>query len=203
MFSSSAERARSRYPSRFPRASVLAVVASGALAALLLSASPAYALDDCPAGSIPKSEEGFSWCEPTVCGAAAPCGANEVCRSVPLCLQVGSVGHDAATVAGDAGKRLVATQRCAPDKSCPSTTTCSDLPRCISKAVAEKMGVLADPATASSTNAGGSETGKKSACGCDVPGHAHGSAGVALAGLVVAAALGRRARVAHPRPRRP
>src|SRR5688572_33464475 len=109
------------------------------LAALVVAfALPARA-DDCPPGSKSRSENGFDWCEPTVCKDDGNCGANEVCRPIAFCMQVGSLAQDAATM-GEAGQRLVVTQRCAPDKKCPGTTTCSEMGRCLSKTQAEKAG---------------------------------------------------------------
>lgn len=156
------------------------------LASLLL-ASPAYALDDCPPGSVQKSQDGFTWCEPTVCSNDGQCNPNEVCRPVGLCMQVGTLS---TAPGGDGGQRLVVTQRCAPDKTCPQKQTCSDLNRCVSKAAAEKMGLLG--AASAAPAPGGSEP-KKSSCGCDVVGAQHeGAILFAVGSLVVFAARRRR-----------
>ena len=161
------------------------------LAFSLVSTTIAVA-DDCPPGSLARAQDGYSFCEPTVCQTDVQCNPEEVCRRVALCMQVGSLGVDAATLGGAAAKRLVVTQACAPDKSCPQTTTCTDMGRCLSKANAEKLGIL------TAKTAPAPETAKKS-CGCGVVGTAHTSGGVlaALAGVLVAttrAARGRRAR---------
>lgn len=160
----------------------------------LAIALPARAADDCPPGSVHKSENAFEWCEPTVCQSDSQCGGpNEVCRPVAFCMQVGTLTQDAASM-GEAGQRLVVTQRCAPDKKCPGTTTCSEMGRCLSKTAAEKMGLLtASAASSSATPAGGDA--KKSSCGCDVPGRATGSLafGFAIAlGLAITARRTRR-----------
>jgi MYXO-CTERM domain-containing protein len=141
--------------------------------------------DDCPAGSTSKTEDGFTWCQPSVCQNDANCLPSEVCRPAALCVQIGKLDdkHDRE----DAAQRLVATQRCAPDATCPDSTTCSDMSRCMSKAAAEKMGVLAAPADTTK------ETPKKSSCGCTVVGERTGaSSGLGLAWLALAAAIGSR-----------
>jgi hypothetical protein len=148
---------------------LLAVLLAGSVFFLGSRAANAAAAEDCPPGSLYRSMEGFSWCEPTVCQADAQCAPNEVCRSVGLCMQVGALTQDAATLGGDAGKRLVVTQRCAPDKTCPQATVCSEMGRCLSRATADKMGILttassASPASSDKTPAAPGE--KKSACGC-------------------------------------
>ncbi len=149
---------------------------------LLLSTATARADEDCPPGSVHKTENGFTWCEPTVCTNDGQCGPNEVCRRVGLCMEIGTLA-DAASE--DAGKRLVVTQRCAPDKTCPQKQTCSDLSRCVSKAAAEKMGILHVESAPSATAAPGSAVEpKKSACSCDVVGSGgHDGAGIVLAGI--------------------
>ena len=157
----------------------------------LTLAAPAAAITDCPPGSIPRSENGFDWCEPTVCQTDGQCSPNEVCRPIALCMQVGAIAQDAATL-GEAGKRLVVTQRCAPDKKCPDTTTCSDMGRCITKTAAEKMGLLNAPAASASAAPGGEA--KKSSCGCDVPGTALGSFGFVASLAAIAGVTARRMR---------
>lgn len=141
--------------------------------------SPAARADDanCPAGSRQKTEAGLTWCEPSVCEADANCGTGEVCRPVALCVEIG-------TMTGDAGQRLMVRQRCGADKSCPQTTTCSDMRRCVSRADAEKMVAQAPPAEPA-----------KHSCGCEVPRKAGASLPyVSLAGLVVAVIGSRRGR---------
>lgn len=160
--------------------------------AILCCASLAAA-DDCPPGSKYKTEDGFSFCEPSVCANDTQCGPGETCASYPLCVQVGTTKQGAAL--GDAGKRLVATQRCGPDNACPDTTVCSVLTRCISKAVAERNAPAAPAATS------GSEPTKKGACGCALPGSGGAPSGLAFAGLVLGVLAARR-RIRRD-PRRP
>jgi hypothetical protein len=146
--------------------------------------------DDCPAGSKLKSEGGFSWCEPSVCLNDGNCSPSEVCRPVPLCVEVGKLDERTGKDK-DAAQKLVATQRCAPDETCPSTQTCSKMSRCVSKAQADKMGMATAPGT-SASSAPTSGDAKKSSCGCVVVGAPGGSA-AALAGLVLGlAAIGSR-----------
>ena len=176
------------------RSSPIAGIAPLLVSVFLLSTSSAHAEDDCPPGSVHKTQEGFSFCEPTVCTNDGQCNPNEVCRKVGLCMEVGTLA-DAATE--DAGKRLVVTQRCAPDKTCPQKQTCSDLSRCVSKADAQKMGILHLEAAPSATAAPGSAVEpKKSACDCNVVGPSPGGAGavVAALGALVVAAGRRRSR---------
>jgi MYXO-CTERM domain-containing protein len=138
--------------------------------AFLTVAAPSPAAGDCPPGSVFRSQDGYTFCEATVCLNDGQCTTDEVCRPVPLCLQVGTLTPDAATL-GDAGKRLVATQQCAPDQSCPQSTVCSALSRCVRKAVAERMGLLAaaNPAGSAPTGTNDAPPAKKS-CGCRVVG---------------------------------
>jgi MYXO-CTERM domain-containing protein len=178
-------------------------LATALVSMLLLSASSARA-DDCPPGSKLKTEEGFSWCEPSVCTTDITCGPGEVCAPYPLCVQVGTTKQGAAL--GDAGKRLVATQRCGPDNECPDTTVCSNLSRCVAKVIVERNSPK--PATtpppskpggdvATSSASAGDET-KKSSCGCHVPGAASplpfASAPALLAVVLVLARTRRRIR---------
>lgn len=144
----------------------------------LLVTGQAYAIEDCPPGSVSKTEDGYSWCEPTVCMNDGQCKPNEVCRPVALCMEVGTLSERATT---DGSNKLVVTQRCGPDKACPTTQTCSDLSRCVTKAAAEKMGILA-ASSATATNA--PEPPKKSSCGCDAVGAERGAAGFVLIGLL-------------------
>lgn len=145
------------------------------LVCLVCLVSPANAAveapTDCPPGSIGKASGAFSWCEPSVCLHDGNCSPGEVCRTVPLCVEVGTLAD-----AGKAGEqRLVATQRCGAAGACPSSQTCSTKDRCLSKLQAQKLGLLDAPAAASS--ASGAPTAaepKKSSCGCEVAGE-HGS----------------------------
>lgn len=166
-----------------------------AFAALTVAPSLALAEDDCPAGSVHKSQEGFTWCEPTVCQNDGQCAPSEVCRPVGLCVQVGKLTADAATL-GEAGQRLVATQRCAPDKTCPDTTVCSDMSRCVSKVDADKMGLLAAPTSSAAPTSAGEA---KKSCGCHVPGAGGRTAG-ALAAAALALVIARGRRRARRRP---
>lgn len=167
----------------------LAAVTALAVSCLSFVPSLAYA-DDCPAGSKMKSENGFSWCEPSVCLNDTNCSPAEVCRPVPLCVEVGKLDERNSTK--DAAQRLVATQRCAPDETCPSTQTCSKMSRCVSKAQADKMGMATAPGASASSAAPAGGEAKKSSCGCLVVG-THGSDGAALLGLALAAvAIGSR-----------
>jgi hypothetical protein len=149
-----------------------------AVSLILVSGSSSIALaadDDCPPGSFQKSEDGFTWCQPTVCANDGQCKPNEVCRSIALCMEVGSLADAGAVAAADAGnKRLAVTQRCAADQVCPQKQTCSKLDRCVSKATAEKMGILA-ASSSSPAPAGSTEPAKKSSCGCRVVGSSSSS----------------------------
>lgn len=156
----------------------------------------AWAADDCPPGSIYRSQDGYSFCEPTVCENDGQCNpTTEVCRPIALCMQVGTLDKKSATL-GDAGSpRLVVTQRCAPDKSCPQTTVCSDKGRCVTKAVAEKMGILALTSAAPVSTTTPAE---KKTCGCRAVGEGAGIGDVAFGAVLSAGtlvmALGRRRR---------
>ena len=170
----------------------LAGIAQLVVTALLFSTSAAHAEDDCPPGSVHKTQDGFTFCEPTVCTNDGQCNSNEVCRKVGLCMEVGTLA-DAAT--DDAGKRLVVTQRCAPDKTCPQKQTCSDLTRCVSKSDAQKMGILHLEAAPSATAAPGSAVEpKKSACDCNTVGAGSAGAGGILTGLGALVLVTRRRR---------
>jgi hypothetical protein len=165
-----------------------------AVATVLFIARPAQALD-CPPGSTARSHDGYDWCEPSICENDSQCMPN-VCRPVALCIQVGALTSDAAALSG-AGKRLVATQRCAPDKSCPQTTVCSEKGRCVSKVDAERMLSLKPAASA----APGPATETKSKCGCEAVGVATGAqGGIAAAALAVVTWRRARARKRGSRP---
>jgi MYXO-CTERM domain-containing protein len=162
-------------------------------AAAALSTARALAANDCPPGSTSVTEDGFTWCRPSVCANDGQCRPDEVCRPIPLCLEVGTLADDAAR---DGGKRLVVTQPCVAGqepgdpKTCPQKQTCSEMSRCVSKTAADKLGLLSAP------SAGGEppSAAKRSSCGCDAVGADGGSsAGLTLA-VAIAALVGRRRR---------
>src|SRR5262245_3145440 len=72
--------------------SVLPVVSVG-VALVLSSAQTAHAdsPSDCPPGATLKTSGAFSWCEPTLCDNDTQCGANELCRAVALCVEIGKL----------------------------------------------------------------------------------------------------------------
>jgi hypothetical protein len=158
--------------------------------ALVGAAGVARAQEECPLGSTQKSEADQTWCEPTVCDLDTQCPTGSLCRPVPLCVEIGTLDQAPGTKT-DAGQRLLVRQRCGADKSCPQRTTCSEKSRCISRAQAEKAGLLASAASEPPKR-----EPEKKACGCRVPGvpggERHGAA-LAIACAVVVAAR-RRAR---------
>lgn len=168
------------------------------------SAQPALAAqDDCPPGSVEKSEDGYTWCEPSVCADDAHCSPGYVCVPMALCMEVGVLSKAGAP---DGGSRLVARQICA-EGTCPQKQTCSDLKRCLQRSVAERMKKLPAPAPAASSPPApsGSSTelsappppgGDVKRCGCRVVGAPSPSgASLALAALAaVTIALRRRRR---------
>jgi hypothetical protein len=159
--------------------------------ALTALTATARADEECPPGSVHKTQDGFSWCEPTVCANDGQCMPSEVCRPVGLCMEIGTLGDAQAP---DGGKRLVVTQRCAPDKTCPQKQTCSDMSRCVSKAAADRMGILtASSAAPASSSASGSDP-KKSSCACDLATKTYGSNGSIVFGLAFGALALRRKR---------
>ncbi len=167
------------------------------IAAVVAFANVARAGDECPLGSVQKSEAGQTWCEPSVCDGDAQCPTGSLCRPVPLCVEIGALDQAPGTKS-DAGQRLLVRQRCGADKSCPQRTTCSDKSRCITRAQAERAGLLtvaAAGASASSTPSSSSEAPKK-ACGCHVPGGSkvgeRGGAALALLGAAIVASRRRR-----------
>lgn len=155
---------------------------------LLLVATPALA-DDCPPGSTQRSEDGYTFCEPSVCQSDDQCKPDEVCRHVPLCMKVGSLEVDAALLGKAPAKRLVVTKACGPDKACPQDTTCSDLGRCLTKATAERMALL-DTAP----RADAKPEAPKKACGCGVVGVPSKGLGAIAVALTILGARARRAR---------
>jgi hypothetical protein len=157
--------------------------------AFTLLPAVAFADVDCPVGTQKKTEGPNEWCEPVVCVTDAQCGA-DVCKPVPLCIEIGTVKNADGK---DAGQRLMARQRCGPDRSCPSSTTCLDGNRCISKTEADKMGLLAQAAPSASSASAPAASDKK--CGCSVVG-----APSPAFGALACAALGAIAIVARRRP---
>lgn len=164
---------------RAGRITRVALVACG----LVALATRAARADDmsCPPGSVATHEGSASWCKPRVCDSDAQCGS-DVCRLVPLCVEIGSLP-------GDAGQLVMVRQRCGLDKACPSGTSCSEMKRCLSRADADRLA----PAAASTTPPGDAPAPAKRSCGCSVVGHERGARGAAsLAGLALALALLRR-----------
>src|ERR1043165_3471270 len=106
----------------------------------LTSAATANAQEECPLGSVQKSEGGKTWCEPTVCETDINCATGSICRMVPLCVEVGVLDPKAGANA-DGGTKLLVRQRCGEGKSCPQNTTCSEKTRCITLAQADKAGL--------------------------------------------------------------
>jgi MYXO-CTERM domain-containing protein len=155
----------------------------------------ASAQEECPLGSTEKTESGSTWCEPTVCATDTNCATGSICRPVPLCVEIGAIDPKAPTA--DGGQRLLVRQRCGADKSCPQKTTCSEQGRCITRAQADKAGLLT-PSTAASGGAasGGAPTEPaKKSCGCHVPGGTGGELpGGALALALTTLVLARRRR---------
>ncbi len=143
---------------------------------------------DCPPGSVGKASGPFAWCEPTVCVNDSTCSANEVCRPVALCVEIGQLA--------DAGKKgeehLVATQRCGPQGACPQTQVCSEKGRCVSKVAAQKMGLLSPPSPSSSPGLPPAKEPAK-ACGCRTTGASEdGRLALVMSTLVLGLTLGRR-----------
>jgi hypothetical protein len=164
------------------------VLASVSAIAMTLVTVSAFAEIDCPVGTKKKSEGPNDWCEPTVCLTDAQCGAGEVCKTVPLCVEIGTL--KGTTEHADGGQRLMARQRCGPDRSCPASTSCLDGNRCISTSDADKMGLLA-PAPSASPSAPAA-SGKK--CGCRLVGAPSPARGALFAAAAVALAIGARRR---------
>lgn len=142
--------------------------------AVILSASAARAEnatppENCPPGSVGKASGAFAWCEPTVCIIDTDCGSGMVCRTLGLCMNAGTVDDTNK----DAATRLAVTNLCGANKSCPNDTICSERLRCVDKAVAQRMNLLAPgqaPAPSASAAAPNPMMPKKSACGCTMPG---------------------------------
>ncbi|MDB4938260.1 MAG: hypothetical protein JWP87_5232 [Labilithrix sp.] len=170
--------------------SVVTVAVAG-----VVVAREARAQEECPLGSTQKSENGQTWCEPTVCETDTNCPTGSICRPVPLCVEIGALDQAPGTKT-DAGQRLLVRQRCGAGKSCPQRTTCSEKSRCITRAQADKAGLLT-PSAAASNGAGTAPKDEteapKKACGCSIPGAARVDlAGAALAMLGAVVVVGRR-----------
>ena len=168
----------------------IAMTLAGGLAFAASSLAPrvASAQEECPIGSVQKTENAQTWCEPTICATDTNCATGLICRPVALCVEIGALTPGAK----DAGQRLLVRQRCGEAKSCPQNTTCSEASRCVTKAQAEKAGLLTAGAASGAPPGKGdapSADPPKKSCGCHVPGASSGSlAGSALAllaGLVV------------------
>jgi MYXO-CTERM domain-containing protein len=178
--------------------SALRVYASAllTLGLVTLGATTARA-DDCPLGSVEKTERGATWCEPTVCDADMECATGLVCRKVALCVDIGTL--DKGVAKPDAAQRLIARQRCGAEQACPQNTTCSEKGRCVTRAQADKAALVA-PGAAPSASAGAGPSGDKAdapkkACGCRAVGASGGErAGSALALFGLAMVAARRAR---------
>ena len=174
-----------------------AVVAVAIAAAVLTLGAPANAQPEtCPLGSVEKKESGETWCEPTVCETDTNCETGFVCRSVALCVEIGVLDPKATGAQAEAGTKLLVRQRCGADKSCPSKTTCSEKGRCMSRAQADKAGLLTPSAAGSgaAANGGGATDPPKKACGCSVIGTRGGELGGAALALLGVIAIGARRR---------
>lgn len=154
-------------------------------AAVVLTAPVAAAQTfvECPPGSYRMDERGFSWCQPTVCENDSMCNPNVVCRPVGLCMQLGALSKPGEP---DGGARLMVTQICGEDRTCPQNQTCSVHGRCVTPTQAEKLGVMdkkvgAPPAPSAAPEP--TET-KKSSCGCEAVG-AGGRGGAGLFGVAL------------------
>lgn len=179
--------------SSYPRAMRLPLAACAfslclATSGFALAASPPI---DCPIGSTGKAEGENTWCEPSVCETEAQCSPGQVCREVPLCIQVGTLDKadaGAKLAAPTAGStRLLAISRCGENRKCAADAVCSDKKRCVDRGAADRMTApLPMPSTASSAAA---PEAKKSACGCHTPGAPQRGTGAALLGGLLALGL--------------
>src|SRR4051794_21349830 len=147
--------------------------------ASLFVSSVALADVDCPVGTKKKTEGAQEWCEPSVCATDAQC-APDLCKPIPLCIEIGTLKGTPGSP--DGGQRLMARQKCGPDRSCPASTTCLDGNRCITKADAEKLNLLGGAPAPSSSAPAASD--KK--CGC----RAAGAPSPGTTSMALAAALG-------------
>ena len=173
------------------------MIAGAAAAASLALPRAARADEECPLGSVSKSESGETWCEPTVCDDTAPCPSGLMCRPVALCVEIGTLPQAPGTKS-DAGQRLLVRQRCGADKSCPQRTTCSDKGRCITREQADRAGLLTAAAASSATSSTTTPAAApKKSCGCDVPGSSgNGVPTSALAFVAAVVVVARRRRAA-------
>lgn len=159
-------------------------------------AESAKAPENCPPGSVGKASGAFAWCEPTVCVIDTDCGAGMVCRTLGLCMNAGTIGDPKR----DAAERLSVTNVCGPNKSCPTDTVCSEMPRCVEPAYAQRMSLLAPGQAAAAPSASAAPPNdmmpKKSACGCSVPGAQKGGLApfALMSCLAIGAAISRRRR---------
>jgi MYXO-CTERM domain-containing protein len=170
------------------------LVAAQVVSLCLLSSVGALAASpptDCPIGSTGKAEGENTWCEPSVCETEAQCSPGQVCRTVPLCIQVGTLDKSdagpklAAPAAGST--RLLAISRCGENGKCAADAVCSDKKRCVSRGEADRMTApLPMPSAASSA---APAEGKKSSCGCSTPGAPHRGAPAAVLGGLLALGL--------------
>jgi len=169
----------------------------GIAIALTAGTANAQAQEDCPAGSVQKNESGQTWCEPTVCETDTNCPTGSICRPVPLCVEIGVLDPKPGEKApAEAGMKLLVRQRCGTGNSCPQKTTCSDKTRCITRAQAEKAGLLAPVVVPSGTNALPANPAEppKKACGCHTPGTRGGALGGVALAMLGALAIGARRR---------
>src|SRR5262245_11420464 len=162
-------RARVGFRSR-RLAEIARVISSLAIAVATLAATvPARAEVECPPGSRQKSSGASTWCEPSVCASDVQCAPGEVCKPVPLCVEIGAA--KGAPGLADAGALLMARQKCGLEKKCPQATTCQEHPVCVARAEAEKMGLLgAVPSASPAGSASASAPSAKKSCGCRVVG---------------------------------
>jgi MYXO-CTERM domain-containing protein len=167
-----------------------AAALTSTIALSVASAQNAAPPTDCPPGSVGKASGAFTWCEPTVCVIDTDCGSGMVCRTMPLCMNAGTVGGEGK----DAATRLSVTNVCGPNKSCPNDTVCSELPRCIETAVAKRMNLTAPGASAAPASSADLPPPKKSSCGCTVVGARTEPAAVIAGALVIVVAGARRRR---------
>jgi len=172
------------------------VTVLAASAPTVARAETATAPTDCPPGAVGKAEGSNAWCEPTVCETEAQCTPGQVCRSVPLCVQVGTIekkdGGPSLAPDKNAGNKLMAVGRCGPDQKCPESTVCNEKKRCVDRAASDKMGPVSAASASPSASAGATSTATppaKSSCGCDVVG-ARGTFGGAGALGAVAIVVG-------------
>lgn len=168
------------------------VIATIAASCVLVSTA-ASAQEECPLGSVQRTESGQTWCEPTVCETDTNCPNGSICRPVALCVEIGVLDNTPAAKA-EAGTKLLVRQRCGVDKACPQKTTCSDKSRCITRAQAEKAGLLTVGAAGSAAPSGAPAEAQKKSCGCHVPGTRGGELGGAALAIVGALLIGARRR---------